>query len=207
VSAVLIISTHRQLPCWKNDLALASNGERVTGKNAVVCFGLGVGYEVHGDREQSLRHFREVLEHYFDYYGTHYNIARACVLTGRPNRALVHLDLALRQSPYEPRYHSLLAEVLCTSADSAIRNGNKAVEHASLACRLSGGRNALCVDTLAAAYAEAGQFPQAIATATRAMQLAAAPEVQEAIRDRIRLYSDGKPFRGILLHDALVRRR
>jgi len=207
VSAVLLFSTHRQLPCWKDDLALASNGVRVTGKNAVVCFGLGVGYDAVGAREESLAAFREVLKYYFDYYGVHYNIARAYVLAGRPKLALVHLDRALRESPRDPRYHNLLAEVLCAAADSTVRNATKALEHASLACRLSGHQNPQYLDTLAAASAEAGDFPQAVGIATLAMQLTASPEVQALIRDRIRLYSDKKPFRGILLHDASVRRR
>lgn len=206
VAVLLIVSTHRQICCWKNDLALARNGERVTGKNALVCFGMGIGYDTIGDREKSLKSFREVLEHYFDYPGTHYNIARAYVLTGRPQRALAHLDIALRESPYDPRYHNLLAEVLSASADPAIRNGRKAMEHASFACRMSPNGNSLYLDTLAAAYAEAGEFPQARATATQAMQLAVSTDVQESIRKRIQLYSTEKAFRGILLHDAVVRR-
>ncbi len=206
VAALLIFSTHRQVGFWKNDLALARNGEGVTGKNALVCFGMGIGYDVIGDRERSLGCFREVLEHYFDYPGTHYNIARAYVLTGRPKRALLHLELAVRQSPYDPRYHNLLAEVLCASEDPAIRDGRKAVEHASFACRLSPNGNSLYLDTLAAAYAEAGEFEQAQWTANEAMKLAASAEVQASIRRRIQLYTEVKPFRGILLHDAVVRR-
>jgi hypothetical protein len=205
-SVVLLLLTHRQLSYWKNDLALALNGERVTGKNALVCFNLGIGYDAAGAPEQSLKCFREVLEYSFDYPGVHYNSARACVLTGRPKLALMHLDLAFRQSPYEPLYHNLLAEVLSTSSDSAVRNGRKAVEHASLACRLTPEGNSLYLDTLAAAYAEAGEFPQAVAIATRAMKLTRSTKVQAAIRSRIELYSKTKPFRGILLHDAVARR-
>lgn len=207
VAAGLLVFTYRQVGFWKDDLALATNGARVTGKNTVVCTGLGIGYDLLGEREQSLRCFREVLEHYFDYAGAHSNVARGYVLTGRPKRALVHLDLALRQSPREPRYHNLLAEVLAASPDPEIRDGAKAVEHAALACCLSRNRNPLYLDTRAAAHAEAGEFAQAVAMATRASQLAPSPEGAKLIRARIRLYSEGKPFRGILLPDAAVRRR
>lgn len=206
-AAVLVLATHQQLSHRKDDLTLAINGGRVTGKNAVVCYGLGIGYERLGEREESLKCFREVLDQDFSYPGTHYNIARAYVLTGRPKRALVHLDIALRQSPYEPKCHSLLAEVLCASPDAALRDGARAVEHALRACRLSPIQSVSHLDTLAAALAETGEFTGAAAAATRALQLADTPGVQDSIRRRIELYAAGKPFRGILLHDALVARR
>src|SRR5439155_21280761 len=124
---------------------------------ALVCFGLCVGYEMLGAREESLRCFREVLQYYFDYHGTHYNIARAYVLTGRPRLALEYLEQAERQSRYDSRFHCLLAQVLCAASDPSIHNASKALEHASTACNLSFNRNPQDLDTLAAAYAEVGK--------------------------------------------------
>ncbi len=54
------------------------------------------------------------------------------------------------------------------------------------------------VDTLAAAYAEAGRFPEALATARKALELARQqnnPALANALRTRIALYEAGKPLR------------
>ncbi len=50
--------------------------------------------------------------------------------------------------------------------------------------------------TLAAAYAEAGRFPEAVATAQRALQLAQDhPEFANEVRAQIALYETGQPYR------------
>ena len=67
-------------------------------------------------------------------------------------------------------------------------------------------------DTLAAAYAESGRFPQAVETAVQAETLAldrGRVELAVGIRDRLKLYLTNKPYRpaspsGVLL-DASVR--
>ncbi len=65
------------------------------------------------------------------------------------------------------------------------------------AVRLSGGREAKILDTLAAAYAEAGRFAEAVAMANMALDLAAQQHqrtLAEGLRSRIALYKAGKPF-------------
>jgi hypothetical protein len=57
------------------------------------------------------------------------------------------------------------------------------------------------LDTLAAAYAEAGRFPDAVATARAALKLAAKldrPEWAKSVRARIALYEAGRAYRGPL---------
>ena len=51
------------------------------------------------------------------------------------------------------------------SGDNSVRNGARAVDHAEQLNRLSGGNNVEVLDTLAAAYAEAGRFGEAVRTA------------------------------------------
>jgi Flp pilus assembly protein TadD len=91
-----------------------------------------------------------------------------------------------------------VAWVLSTSRDGAIRDGAEALALAVRAIQLSGGKDAQVLDTLAAAYAEKGQFANAALTARRA-QARAAQENQPALaRDigvRIALYEAGQPFR------------
>jgi len=65
-----------------------------------------------------------------------------------------------------------LAWKLATSSDSSIRNGTRAIELAERACEQTHYRNAVMIGTLAAAYAEAGRFDDAIATGQKACALA-----------------------------------
>ena len=76
---------------------------------------------------------------------------------------------AQRRSPAERS-----AWMLATNPNASVRNGAEAVELAQRAVELSGGREPAILDTLAAAYAEAGRFPEAVKTAQRAAALASA---------------------------------
>jgi hypothetical protein len=64
--------------------------------------------------------------------------------------------------------------------------------------RLVGGNNPTILGTLAAAYAETGRFPEAIATAQRALQVATAQSnvaLVNALLGQIGLYQAGRPLR------------
>jgi len=79
-----------------------------------------------------------------------------------------------------------------------LRNGLKAVQLAKQADRLVGGTNTIVLRTLAAAYAENGEFANAIKTARSAMQLARMHAEDTVITDldqQIALYQLGMPYR------------
>jgi len=64
--------------------------------------------------------------------------------------------------------------------------------------QLSNAGNPVYLDTLAAAYAESGRFPEAIATARKALDLATRQRLEwliEALNTRIKLYQAGQPYR------------
>jgi protein O-mannosyl-transferase len=91
-----------------------------------------------------------------------------------------------------------LAWLLATARDAAARNGPEAIQLAERACTLSQYQRAQFVGTLAAAYAENGQFEQARDTARKAVTLAeAAGQAELAARNRklLELYQAGKPCR------------
>jgi hypothetical protein len=77
----------------------------------------------------------------------------------------------------------------------------KAVKYAERAVQLSGGRNPAYLDTLAAAYAEAGRFPEAVSTAQKALDLAEhqnrAPLV-DGLNTRIKLYESQQPYHDVM---------
>ena len=74
-----------------------------------------------------------------------------------------------------------------------------AVENASKACQSDAG-HWYCIGTLAAAYAECGDFAKAKALQTSVIEMAAtdksATETDKAeMRSRLELYTQGRPFR------------
>ncbi len=91
-----------------------------------------------------------------------------------------------------------LAWLLATSPDDSIRDGGRAAALAEKACELSEWKQAVIMGTLAAAYAEAGRFPEAVTMAGRARDKAhedKQDEVAKRNEDLIKLYQSGKPFR------------
>ncbi len=88
-----------------------------------------------------------------------------------------------------------LAWLLATCPGSGSRNGPRAVQLALEICRATGDNDPSTLDTLAAAYAEAGQFELAVATATKALAGATEPVLKRQIQARLRLYRGGQPFR------------
>jgi tetratricopeptide (TPR) repeat protein len=119
--------------------------------------------------------------------------------TGNSRQAVESLRRALALQPYPPNIMILnnLAWILATCPDGSVRNGNDAVKCAELACRLTGYKQAGMMGTLAAAYAEAGRFPDAVTTAETAIKLATdAGNKQFAAMNQqfLLLYRAGKPF-------------
>ena len=117
---------------------------------------------------------------------------------GDAAEAIQHYQKALELAPRSIPTLTNLAWLLATSQDASLRNGPKAVELAKQADQLVGGTNTLVLRALAAAYAENGEFANAIKTAQSAMQLARMHGEDSLIRDldqQIALYQLGMPYR------------
>ena len=117
---------------------------------------------------------------------------------GNPAEAMQHYQKALEIAPSSIPTLTNLAWLLATSQDASVRNGPKAVELARQADRLTGGANTLVLRTLAAAYAENGEFANAIRTARSAMQLTRMQGEESLTTDldqQIRLYQLHMPYR------------
>jgi len=91
-----------------------------------------------------------------------------------------------------------LAWLQATSPKDELRNGTKAIEYATKACELTKWKNVGYVDTLAAAYAEAGDFDSAVKWQKEAINLLTEKgpaERQAGVEERLKLYQSGKPYR------------
>jgi protein O-mannosyl-transferase len=128
----------------------------------------------------------------------HTTLAIALEEKGNPAEAIQHYQKALELAPKSIPTLTNLAWLLATSRDASLRNGLKAVELAKQADRLVGGTNTLVLRTLAAAYAENGEFANAIRTARSAMQLARMHGEDSLMTDlgqQIAVYQLGMPYR------------
>ena len=128
----------------------------------------------------------------------HTTLAIALEEKGEPAEAIQHYEKALELAPRSIPTLTNLAWLLATSQDASLRNGAKAIDLAGRADQLVGGTNTLVLRTLAAAYAENGEFAKAIRTARSAMQLARMHGEDSLTTDldqQIALYQLGMPYR------------
>lgn len=96
-----------------------------------------------------------------------------------------------------------LAWLLATCPDDSVRDGNEALRYAEEACRLTAHQQPGFMSTLAAAYAEAGNFPEAITTAETAIREAKETGNAQCValcRRLLVLYRAGKPYREKTIH-------
>ena len=125
-------------------------------------------------------------------------VASALAEQERFQSAIQAYRAALALQPQSPGLLNNLAWLLATCPAAETRDGAEAVGLAERACELTGHQQTLMVGTLAAAYAEAGRFADAVVTAQRACALAAASDDQAlAARNQqlLQLYRAGQPYR------------
>lgn len=127
----------------------------------------------------------------------HFNLGNTLMALGRTREALDQYRLALERNPVDLQAMNNMAWLLATTPDVTIRNGAKAVELAKRADTLTRNGTPQTNATLAAAYAEAGQFDQAVIRARRALELAGETGdagLGNSIRAQLRAYEAGSAF-------------
>jgi tetratricopeptide (TPR) repeat protein len=154
-----------------------------------------------GKTAAALAQYEAALEIEPKFANAHYDIANILLQTGHPAEAIDHYQKFLEILPDSALAQNNLAWVMATSPLASVRNGPRAVAYARRADQLSGGRNPNIISTLAAAYAEAGQFPEAIATAQKALSLATQGKDTAGIgelRRQLECYRKNLPYRDSL---------
>ncbi|HNT35276.1 MAG TPA: tetratricopeptide repeat protein, partial [bacterium] len=174
--------------------AIAVNPKHALAYSNLARFLVGQG-KMDEARESALQAIRIAPQ----FPAAHYNLALTYSRSGRPELAIEHFRTALRFDPEFSQAALELAWILATSPNDTLRNGIVASEMAERVCSKSDGATATALDVLAAAYAETGQFAQAVRTAERALARAQAENKQhlvEPLRARIDLYRSNRPYRG-----------
>jgi len=158
---------------------------------------LGVALAMQGRIDDAIVHFSAALKANPESADAHYNLGKCFVALGRTREAITQYQRALRFKPGHPQAANSLAWIYATSENPEFRDGAEAVRLATQACQNTAFRDPLILDTLAAAYAEAGRFSEAVTTARKSLALissAGQSELADRIRARLRLYDTRRPF-------------
>jgi Flp pilus assembly protein TadD len=157
---------------------------------------------------EAIAHLQQALRLRPDYPEAQHNLILALSHGGRVREAV---DLALevvKQAPEQPQVHHFVAWLIATHEPTDGVAPATAVELAQRACILAGQRDIDYLDTLAAAYASAGRFNEAVTTAKEAWQMAQSAgqnSLAEEIHMRLQLYRDRKPYRQPAVPPASLR--
>lgn len=110
------------------------------------------------------------------------------------DRQIADLLDAVRERPADAASWRAVAMLLATCPLAEIRNGTHAVTLAKRACELSDGKDAACLDALAAAYAESGDFGEAVRQAQQAVRWAPDDSSRSQYQSRLEHYQAGKTY-------------
>ncbi|MBI5283076.1 MAG: tetratricopeptide repeat protein [Candidatus Solibacter usitatus] len=158
---------------------------------------LGTTLALQGHVQEAIAELRQALEYDPSHAPAHFNLGLALARSGQTAQAIGEWRATLKLQPNHLEALNQAAWALATSPEAAARNGSEAVALAERAYALSAGKDAGIVDTLAAAYAEAGRYAEAAQTARTAMSLASRQSraAQAAMKARVALYESNRPYR------------
>ncbi len=120
--------------------------------------------------------------------------ADAYLSIGKQAEAIADYDQALKIRPEEPGVLNNLAWVLATSPDDKIRDGKRAIELAKKGCEVTEYKEAHILSTLAASYAESGEWDKAIEWSKKAVELGG-EQIDEQLQKELASYEQKKPWR------------
>jgi len=155
----------------------------------------GIALAAQGQVAQAIAAFSEVVRRKPDFALAHYHLGRLLSETGKAGEAAQHYREAVKLMPNFADALNRLAWLLSVSPDAALRNGPEAVELAERACNVTRYSQPGMVRTLAAAYAEAGRFDEAVKTAEKACGSPGPPQEQQKCREMLERFRAGQPWR------------
>jgi len=161
-------------------------------------YNLGWACAQSGKLDRAVTCLQKAVDLQNDFAPAHNNLANLLEMEGHTAEAVEHWRAALKTEPGLVSAQVNLAWVLATSPQDTLRDGAAAVELAECAERLSGGKNPTVLATLAAACAENGEYSNAVAAATQALQIASLhrnAQLAGSIQQQMKFYQNNQPFR------------
>ncbi len=160
-------------------------------------YNLGLTLMATGQLDPAASQFAETIRLSPTHANAHYRLAVIRLRQGKIEEAVALLSESLRLRPNAPAALTLLARLRATNKNEKIRNAPEALGLATKADELTQHQNAEVLDTLAAAYAANGRFPEAVAAAKTALRLAEGRqqgELAAQIQKRLQLFEQGLPW-------------
>ncbi len=170
--ATLAWTARSQASYWRDSEVLWTHTIAVTKENYFAHSSLADLLMRQGRLDEAIAHCQEALRIRPDDANAENNLGLANLQLGNEREAAAHFENSLRNSPGNLNVRTNLAWLLATSVDSSLRDGRTAIELASSVVRDSKRENPIVLRALAAAYAESGDFSDAIDTAQRAQRAA-----------------------------------
>lgn len=121
--------------------------------------------------------------------------ADAYLNIGRQGPAISDYEAALKIEPKEAGVLNNLAWVLATSPEDKLRDGKRAVDLATEAAKVTEYKQAHILSTLAAAYAEAGNFEEALKWSKKSLEVAGDDKIKSQLNKELASYEARKPWR------------
>ena len=162
--------------------------------------GLGVIRLKQGRLDEAVAIFQTLVEAVPNNADMRRYLGTAQFSQGHRREAIAQWREALRLDPNSVGLLQMVSRTLSTCSDASVRNGAEAVVLAERLVKVTGGRDAGALATLAAAYAEAGRFYEAIAIARQVLAAATAQrnaEVASTMQSWIALFQAGTPVREV----------
>lgn len=121
---------------------------------------------------------------------------RGCLFgkLGRFDKGISECKKALDLDSNSAEANNNLAWLLSIAPDSKFRDGQKAVEYAKKACDLTGWKHPFHLGTLAAAYAETGNFDEAIKWQKKGIEIGLSEKDLKEAQKYLELYKQNKPY-------------
>lgn len=149
-------------------------------------------YEADKQPTKAIKLYDEVLSATPDQWIALRRRGDAHLSLGQQAKAIADYEAALEIEPGNSGILNNLAWVLATSPVDELRNGTRAIELAEKACEVTEYQQAHILSTLAAGYAEVGNFDEAIKWSEKAVEL---DNDEEQLTKELESYREKKPWR------------
>lgn len=156
-------------------------------------------YFLNGNSGMAISNYTEAIQYSPDYAEAYANRGQAYCKIGVYEKGVADFEAAIKIDSTCIEAYNNIAWQFAVCPDSTIRNGQKALNYANKACELSKWSDALCVGTLAAAYAENGNFKEAVSWEKKSISLGLEKNDLKEARERLDLYEQNKPYRAIIM--------
>lgn len=159
---------------------------------------MGEAYFEAGRYAESEAHLKEALRLAPRNESAHRHLADIYTRAGRAREALVHARFLLERHPEDPLWLSRVAWLMSTSPAETDHDAEEAIALALKSCELTAFGNPECLTAVAAAYADAGKFSEAVDMTGRAAAIYKKMGSEERIaltRQLLEEFRAGKPHR------------